>query len=181
MPRLNQNQRLRAIGMLESGRRHADVAAQFCVSRVTATRLAGRYRTSGSVADRPCSGRPRVPIRAEDRHIWTSHLCNRFLTATTIAAATRAQNNRIGAQTVRRRLAEYGVRAWRPYNGLKFTRRHRHNRAQWVRQRIRWDQQQWNTNQDFFWTQGWTCDGLPTTRRTFCWHLCASSSPLRGR
>ena len=54
MPRLNQNQRLRAIGMLESGRRHADVATQFGVSRVNVTRLAERYRASGSFADRPC-------------------------------------------------------------------------------------------------------------------------------
>ena len=145
MTRLNQNQRLRAIGMLESGRRHADVAVQFGVSRVTVRRFAGRYRTSGSVANRPRSGRPRVTTRAQDRHIRTSHLRNRFLTATTTAAATRGRNNnRSRAQTVRRRLAEHGIRARRPYNGPKFTRRHRRNRAQWVCQHIRWNLQQWN-------------------------------------
>ena len=132
--------------MLESGRHHADVAAQFGVSLVTATRLAGRYRTSRSVADRPRSGRPRLTTRAQDRYIRTSHLRNRFLTATTTAAATRGRNNnRISAQTVRRRLAEHGIRARRPYNVPKFTRRHRRNRAQWVRQHIRRNQQQWNT------------------------------------
>ena len=71
-----------------------------------------------------------MTTRAQDRHIRTSHLRNRFLTATATTAMTRGQNNnRICAQTVRRRLAEHGIRARRPYNGPKFTRRHRRNRA----------------------------------------------------
>ena len=83
--------------------------------------------------------------RAQGRHIRRSHLRNRFLTVTTTAAATRGlNNNRSSAQTVRRRLAEHGIRARRPYNGPKFTRRHRRNRAQWVRQHIRWNLQLWN-------------------------------------
>ena len=55
---------------------------------------------------------PRVTTRAQDRHIRTSHLRNRFLTVTITAAATRGRNNnKSSVQTVRRRLAEYGIRA----------------------------------------------------------------------
>ena len=145
MPRLNKEQRLRAIGMLEAGRRHSDVARHFGVSQVTISRLASRYRATGSVKDRRRSGRPRVTTRAQDRHIVTSHLRNRFLSVPSTAAATPGRtNNRISANTVRRRLAENGMKARRPYNGLKLTRHHRRNRAQWARNRVRWTRNQWN-------------------------------------
>lgn len=146
MPRLSKEQCLRAVGMLEAGRRHSDVATHFGVSRVTISRLASRYRTTGSVNDRRRSGRPRVTTRAQDRYIVTSHLRNRFLSVPSTAAATPGRtNNRISANTVRRRLAENGIKARRPYNGLKLTRRHRRNRAQWARNHVRWTRNQWNT------------------------------------
>ena len=110
MPRLDQNQRHRAIGMVEAGRSHADVAAYFGVSRLTVTRLVGRYRTTGSVNDTPRSGRPRETTRRQDRYILTSHLRDRFLSAPATAAVTPGRtNDRISAQTVRRRLAEAGI------------------------------------------------------------------------
>ena len=109
MPRLNETERLIAIGMLEANQRHVDVAAHFGVSRLTITRLLGRYRTIGSVSDRPRSGRPRVTTPAQDRHIRTSHLRDRFLAATNTAAVTPGRtNNRISAQTVRNRQAQGG-------------------------------------------------------------------------
>ena len=79
MPRLNKNQRLIAIGMLEAGLRHVDVAEHLGVSRGTITRLAARYRVRGTVDDLPRSGRPRVTMPVQDCHIQTSHLCDCFL------------------------------------------------------------------------------------------------------
>jgi len=88
MPRLNQNQRLREIGMLESGLRHNDVVAWLVVTRVTITRLQRRCGWHGSTNDLPRSGRSRVTTAVQDRHIRTSHLRDRFLTATSTAAVT---------------------------------------------------------------------------------------------
>ena len=145
MPRLTKEQRLRAIGMLEAGRRHRDVAAHFGVARITVSRLAIRYRTTGSVNDRRRSGRPRVTTRAQDRYMVTSHLRNRFLTAPATAAVTPGRtNNRISVNTVRRILAENGRKARRPYKGIKLTRRHRRDRAQWARNHESWTRNQWN-------------------------------------
>ena len=144
MPRLNQNQRLRAIGMLESGLRQVDVATHFGVTRLTISNLHRRYRLQGSADDLPRSGRPRVTSAAQDRYIRTSHLRQRFLPATVTAARTRGRtNNRISAQTVRNRLAEHGIRARRPYRGPVLSQRHRHARQTWARQHIRWNQNQW--------------------------------------
>ena len=60
MSRLNKNQRLIAIGMLEAGLHHVDVAEHLGVSRGTVTRLAARYRVRGIVDDLPRLSRPRV-------------------------------------------------------------------------------------------------------------------------
>ncbi|KAK3105855.1 hypothetical protein FSP39_007173 [Pinctada imbricata] len=71
MPRLNKEQRLRAVGMIEADRRHSDVASHFGVTRITILRLASRYKTTGSVNDRRRSGRPRVTTAAQDRYIYS--------------------------------------------------------------------------------------------------------------
>ena len=57
MPRLNKKQRLIAIGMLEAGLHHVDVAEHLGVPRGTIIRLAARYRARGTVDYLPCSGR----------------------------------------------------------------------------------------------------------------------------
>ena len=146
MPRLNKNQRLIAIGMLEAGLRHVDVAEHLGVSRGTITRLAARYRVRGTVDDLPRSGRPRVTTPVQDRHIRTSHLRYRFLPATSTAVVTPGrENDRISAQTVRNRLADYGIRARHPYHGLRLTPPRRRYRAHWAHQHLRWTQNQWNT------------------------------------
>ena len=78
MPRLNKSQRVIAIGMLEAGLIHVDIAEHFGVSRGTITHLAARYRVHGTVDDLPRSGRPRVTTPVPDSHIRTSHLRESF-------------------------------------------------------------------------------------------------------
>ena len=53
MPRLNKNQRPIAVGMLEAGLRHVDVAEHLGVSRCTTISLAARYRVLGTFDDLP--------------------------------------------------------------------------------------------------------------------------------
>ncbi|KAK3085626.1 hypothetical protein FSP39_006383 [Pinctada imbricata] len=145
MPPLNKELRLRAVGMIEAGRLHSDVASHFGVTRITISRLASRYRTTVSVNDRRRSARPQVTTAAQDRYIVSSHLRNRFLTVPSTAIGTPGRNNnRISANTVRRRLAEKGIKVRRPYKRIKFTQRHRRNKAQWAHNHARWTRHQWN-------------------------------------
>ena len=146
MARFSQNQRLLAVGMVEVGLHQYDIAARFGVPRVTITRLLTRYRLYGTVNDLRRSGRPRVTMARQNRHIRISHLGNRFQTAIATAAVTLGQtNNRISAQTLRNRLAECGIKCMRPYHGQVLTGRHQHERMNWVRQRQRWTRHQWNS------------------------------------
>ena len=101
MPQLNKNQRLISNGMLEAGLRHIDVAEHLGLSHGTITHLAAFYRVRGVVDNLPCSGRPRVMMPLQDRHIWTSHLHYCFLTAMSTAMVTLScENDQISAHSL---------------------------------------------------------------------------------
>ena len=122
MPPLRAAARENAIGRLQAGQRQADVAHALNVSQSTINRLWNRFRQSGSTADAPRSGRPRVKTPAQDRFIRL-----RFLSAQSTVQALPG-NQRISRQTVRNRFHGAGLRAYRPYQGNVLTRRHRQAR-----------------------------------------------------
>jgi hypothetical protein len=76
--------------------------------------LKTRYATTGSVTDRPRSGRPRATSCRDNRFITFTHLRNRFTQAT-----VTAQRLGISDETIRNRLRQYRapIRARRPYTG----------------------------------------------------------------
>ena len=107
------------------------------MSQSTISRLWNRFRQSGSTADAPRSGRPRVTTPAQDRFIRLRHLRNRFLSAQSTVQALPG-NQRISRQTVRKRIHGAGLRAYRPYQGNVLTRRHRQARMLWANQHQAW-------------------------------------------
>ena len=84
MPRLTDPQRNQAIGMLRSMSVN-EVAQFFNCHRTTISKLKSREQRTGSVKDMPRTGRPRVTSAADDRLIQTTHLRNRFKTASSTA------------------------------------------------------------------------------------------------
>ena len=137
MPPLRTAARENAVGRLRAGQRQADVAHALNVSQSTTSRLWNRFRQSGSTADAPRSGRPRVMTPAQDCFIRLRHLRNRFLSAQSTVQALPG-NQRISRQTVRNRIHGAGLRAYRPYQGNVLTRRHRQARMLWANQHQAW-------------------------------------------
>ena len=103
MPPVRAAARENAIGRLQAGQRQADVAHALNVSQSTISRLWNRFRQSGSTADAPRSGRPRVTTPAQDLFIRLRHLRNRFLSAQSNVQALPG-NQRIRRQTARNRI-----------------------------------------------------------------------------
>ena len=131
MPRIPNNLRERAIGMLDAGMSTEHVARHVGCSSRAIRNLRTRFRTTGSANDLPQRGRPRVAMRGQDRYIMNTHLRNRFQTATATAANTPGfHNNRIRAQTVRNRLREDGLQTRHPY---VLTQRRRQKHLNWAR------------------------------------------------
>jgi DNA-binding transcriptional regulator LsrR (DeoR family) len=71
MPRLRQNDRELAVGMVRTRMTHQAVADHFNVSRITISRLMIRLRQTG---------RPRVTSQRQDRHLRLINLQNRMMT-----------------------------------------------------------------------------------------------------
>jgi hypothetical protein len=106
MPRLDENQRLRAIGMLQAELAQNVVARHFGCHRNTILSLWRRFRQSVNTRNHRRSGRPRVTSRRQDNHIRLVHLRNRFqksnLTVRNIPGLRP-----ISSRTVRTRLRGY--------------------------------------------------------------------------
>ena len=118
MPRLNNDERNQAIGMLNTSMSATVLSRHFGCTRKTIERLRRRFRVTGNVANRPRSGKPRVTTTADDRYVVLQHLRNRRLTS----AATGRQYG-IHPQTIRNRLRQnvQPIRAYRPYFGQILT------------------------------------------------------------
>ena len=78
MPRLNNDERNQAIGMLNAGMSATVVSRHFGCTIKTIKRLRRRFRVTGNFTDYPRSGRPRVTTAADDRYIVLQHLRNRL-------------------------------------------------------------------------------------------------------
>ena len=81
MPKLNNDEQNRVIGMQNAGMSATVVSQHLGCTRKAIERLRRRFRVTGNVADRPLSGRPRVTTAADDRYTILQHLRNRRLTA----------------------------------------------------------------------------------------------------
>lgn len=141
MPRLNNQDRGRILGMLESGISQSRVTRRVNVARSTIVRLVRRVNETGSVSDRPRPGAPRVTSMRQDNFIRQRHLRNRFVTAqSTTSVVVGNRGRHVSRNTVRRRLRERGILCRRPYRGVVLTDRHRRERQQWAQNNIgrRW-------------------------------------------
>ena len=136
MPRLNEHSRHEAIGMLRAGASVRQVAGAFGVHYSTVYRLQQRLQVTGTVADRPRAGAPRITTPRQDRAIRRQHLQDRFQTAASTARATQGQRGGpISSRTVRRQLADANIRCRRPHRGPILTDHHRRERRVWAANR----------------------------------------------
>ena len=141
MPRLQENDRIRALLQLASGVSVSDVARQFNCHRNTIIKLQHRYHQTDSVKDRPRSGRPKATTLRQDRYLTLMHLRNRFKTATSTANELGVSRDTILS---RLRANANPIKARRPYVGQVLTNRHRALRQVWARRHLRWNRAMWS-------------------------------------
>ena len=140
MPRLSENDRFRAVGMLEAGMAQGVVAQHLNCTRQTIRALWVRLQEFGTVSDRQRSGRPRATTAREDRLIHHAHEQQRFLPAT-----QTARTFGISGQTVRNRLRAHGLRSRAPYRGTILSPFHRQQRLLWDRHHGRRRPRHWDS------------------------------------
>ena len=115
-----------AFGMLEGRMTVNDVAVSFGIHRTIIWRLAQRCRTTGTVKDRPRSGRPKCLTSREERYIRITAGRDRFLPATRIVDRVRRVTGvRISAQTIRNKLKACRFKSKRPHKCMELTVHHK--------------------------------------------------------
>jgi len=68
----------RALGMLEAGMAMTHMARSIGVSHCTISHLQTKFNATGSLKDRPCTGRPRKTTANEDLYITLTSRHNCF-------------------------------------------------------------------------------------------------------
>lgn len=134
------------IALLQSGMRQCDVARQLNISRFSVRRMYQRFQETGGYIRRCGSGRKRCTAERDDRFIVTRSLRNRFSNAVELQQQLRsARGTSVSVSTVRRRLREKKIAAYRPAKGPKLTAHHRRDRLQFAREHHDWSLEQWRT------------------------------------
>lgn len=145
MPRrkLTIAERWQAIGMLNSGLSRRQIAGNFGVHHSIICRLVTRFQQTGSVDERPRSGRPKKTTAREDRYLAREARMNCFLTADKLRRRWLPAGGRVCTRTVINRLHSNRLRARRPIKRPELTLRHRRNRMQWARIHRHWNLRSW--------------------------------------
>ena len=145
MPRMSQQDRAIAVGLLEANWPVKAVARRLGVSPKAIRKLHDKFERTGAVQDLPRSGRPRVTTRRADRYLGNIALRTRTLTANEVRIRLQAGDGaRISNQTVRRRLHAAGLHARQLVKKALLLQRHKAARLRWARHHARWTRVQWS-------------------------------------
>jgi hypothetical protein len=136
MPRLDKNQCLRAIGMLQAGLAQNVVARHFGCHRNTILSLWRRFRQYGNTRNHRRPGSPRVTSRRQDNHTRLVHLRNRFQTSN-LTTRSIPGIRPIISRTVGNSIRKHNIRPRRPAIRPMLLPRHRAARLTWCRRYLR--------------------------------------------
>ena len=135
---LQTQDRFKAIGMQEAGLSIRAIARRLECHPSTISRLFKKVAETGTVCDRPRSGRHKKTTEEEDRRLVAQHEADPWRKTKTSAIGLH-----ISTQSVRRRLKSAGLKCRRPHIGIPFKENHRVARLQWANARIRWFAPRW--------------------------------------
>ena len=134
----------RAVALADEGLSQRRIARMLGVPRTTVRDAIRRFRETGSYTRRPGQGRHRCTSARDDRFLVSNVLRDRFCTATEARNRLReVRNVVVSERTVRRRLAERDLGAFRPAQVPKLHAAHKRNRLQFARQYVDWTMEQW--------------------------------------
>jgi transposase len=126
---LSQEDSARAIALVHVGFSIREAANSLGFARSSVHRAVLRFRQTGGYTRRPGSGRRRSTSARDNRYITMLSLRNRHMTAVKIRnQLERVREVNVNERTVRRRLGEANLGAYRPATGPELLRGHRVSR-----------------------------------------------------
>ena len=157
------------VAFVEVGLSYREIANRVGCSLGAVSHIVRKQKETGTVQDRPIPGRKRVTTTREDRAIVRISLADRRKTAPAIKADVETYNGlHVSISTVKRRLKESGLRAYRVRKKPLLTKKHRRRRLEFARAHRHWSADDWSkvvwSDESCF--QLFHNDGLPYVRHT---------------
>lgn len=141
---LTNDECVRASTLLEVGETMRYVADQLGVHHSTISRMAKRFRETGSHSRKYGQGRKKVTSARDERFLRQQVLRNRKLTSAELSNELQTiRNVRISAVTVRRRLHEAGLASRKAAITPLLTTAHRIARLRFARNHANWTVDEW--------------------------------------
>ncbi|GFY09064.1 HTH_Tnp_Tc3_2 domain-containing protein [Trichonephila clavipes] len=103
------------------------------------SRIWNQGAQDGNTEGRAGSQRPPITSSREDRHVIFMALMNREATSRALSSELGSfAREQVSARSVRWRLLQHGLSAWRPWLRLPLTLHHRQEHFQWCDQQRIW-------------------------------------------
>ena len=122
------------------------IALKCGVSKTSVSRINKKleHGSSGTPKRKGRCGRKRRTTVQDDRSLVRLSQCNRKLTSRRLMVEINVSGVQMSSRTVRRRLIEAGLRAYRPRKKPKLTATMMKKRLQWAKQFANWTVDDWN-------------------------------------
>ena len=132
------------VGMYSLGLSMNEIAKRMRIARGTVQSSMKKHRETGTVADRPRSGRPRKTTPQEDRLLRRDCLKNWMKTSPQLATSFRESTGKtLDPSTVRRRLLSVGLRGYVAAKKPLIRQPNKVARLKWAREHVKWTEDQW--------------------------------------
>lgn len=134
----------RIIGMKEAGLSFREIGRRLNRDHTTVARIWSAWSEEGIQQHRPAGRPPRRSNLREDRLLRRMATQDRFQTTRSIAVDwTRAMDRHVSMSTIYRRIASFGLHAYRPNRRLPLTAPQKAARLAWCQERRNWVDE-WN-------------------------------------
>ncbi|XP_023210485.1 uncharacterized protein LOC111613368 [Centruroides sculpturatus] len=141
---LTEFERGRIVGLREAGWSNRHIGRHLCRSDMVVARCWQQWMTEGRVYHRRGSGRPRNTNEREDRAIRRAATSTPTMSLSSIQRHLPPSRHTVASrETIRRRLADAGIRSRRPLRRLPLTPHHRQCRLDFCRSRASWSVTDW--------------------------------------
>lgn len=133
-----------AIGMMRCGRSAFQAARALGVTRTTILTWWRQWNEEGNCKMKKNTGRPRCTVTRTDRKLIIAVKRHRFQPVPRLAISwIAAAGINCSVRTAYRRLAEIGLRSYRPVVRIPLTSQHKRRREDWCRERAHWTIEAW--------------------------------------
>ena len=142
---LTIEKRSSVVTLCDEGYSQRNIAKKLKISLCAVQSILKKKRETGTVADRPRSGRPRATTNRVDRSLVRLSLSDRRASSKILKSQLQdVTGSSLSTRSIRRRLLKAGLKGCVAAKKPMLTARHKKLRLKWAKERRQWEQSEWS-------------------------------------